>query len=218
MLNGANHFAYGVDGRWEIIAAQNCVLQSDGSYILTDLLRGRFGSEWATALHATNDHLVFLDTSSLQFVASNLNTIGMARTYRGITTGKTIDTDSNRTMTYNGVNLKCLSPVYLDGNRNPSTSDWTLTWLRRTRKGGELRDLVDVPLSETSESYSMDIFSDGTYTTVKRTLAAATPTAVYSSVNQVSDFGSNQTTLFVKVYQLSSTTGRGYPLTTSITR
>lgn len=218
MLNGSNHFAYGLDGRWEIIAAQNCVLQSDGSYVLTDLLRGRFGSEWATGLHAANDHLVLLNTASLQFVTNNLNVIGMARTYRGITTGKTLDSDSNRTMTYNAVNLKCLSPVYLNGNRNPSTNDWTLTWIRRTRKGGELRDLVDAQLSEASESYSIDIFSDGTYATVKRTLAATTQTTAYTSAQQVADFGGNQATLYVKVYQISATTGRGYPLTVSITR
>ena len=36
--------------------------------------------------------------------------------------------------------------------------------------------------------------------------------------NQVTDFGSNQATLYVKVYQLSANVGRGYPLTTSITR
>ncbi|PUA17255.1 phage tail protein [Glaciimonas sp. PCH181] len=218
MLNGANHFACGMDGRWEIIAAQNCVLQADGSYILTDLLRGRFGSEWATGLHAANDHLVLLNTANLQFIASNLNVIGMARSYRGITTGKTLDSDSDRTMTYQGVNLKCLSPVYLNGNRHPTTRDWTLTWIRRTRKGGELRDLVDAPLSEVSEAYSIDVFTDGTYLTVKRTLAATAPTVVYSSANQVADFGSNQVTLYVKIYQLSATTGRGYPLITRITR
>ncbi|WP_313919878.1 phage tail protein, partial [Tahibacter sp.] len=51
MLGGANHFAYGADGRWEIIAAQDCTLVSGTSYVLQNLLRGRFGSEWAMGLH-----------------------------------------------------------------------------------------------------------------------------------------------------------------------
>ena len=38
------------------------------------------------------------------------------------------------------------------------------------------------------------------------------------SAQQVADFGSNQATLYVKVYQLSANVGRGNPLTTSITR
>ncbi|MGZ9713894.1 phage tail protein [Glaciimonas sp. GNP009] len=218
MLNGANHFAYGVDGRWEIIAAQNCILQADGTYSLTDLLRGRFGSEWATGLHAINDRLVLLDSANLQFVTSSLNTIGMARTYRAITNGKTIDSDGNRTMTYKGVNLKCLSPVYLNGSRDPASRDWTLTWIRRTRKGGELRDFIDAPLSEASESYAIDIFADSSYGTVIRKLTALLPTVIYDNASQVTDFGIIQATLYIKIYQLSATTGRGSPLTATITR
>jgi hypothetical protein len=40
----------------------------------------------------------------------------------------------------------------------------------------------------------------------------------YTSAQQVTDFGSNQAKLYVKVYQLTEHVGRGKPLTTSITR
>jgi len=61
--------------------------------------------------------------------------------------------------------------------------------------------------------------SSGTYTTLKRTFFSLTSeTTPYTSAEQVADFGSNQSTLYVKVYQISATVGRGYPLTTSITR
>jgi hypothetical protein len=218
MLNGANHFAYGVDGRWEIIAAQNCVEQEDGSFILTDFLRGRFGTEWATGLHQANDVLVLLNTTSLQFISTNINAIGLERTYRGITAGKSLDSADDLAFTYRAVNLECLSPVYLNGSRDPASGDWSLNWIRRTRIGGEWRDLVDATLGETSESYEMDIYADGTYATVKRTISATTPSLTYSSAAQVTDFGSNQSTLYIRLYQLSSITGRGYPLETSITR
>lgn len=219
MLNGSNHFAYGAHGRWEIIAAQNCTLQGDGSYVLTDLLRGRFGSEWACGLHVTGDRIVFLDASSLAFVTANINTVGMARTYRGITSGKGISTDRDRAFTYAGVNLECLSPVYLNGNRHPTTNDWSLDWIRRTRVGGEWRDYVDATLGEAAQSYEVEIYSSAAYTTLKRTISSlTTPAASYTSANQVTDFGSNQATLYVKAYQLSANVGRGYPLTTSITR
>lgn len=218
MLNGANHFAYGAHGRWEIIAAQNCTLQGDGSYILTNLLRGRAGTEWACGLHGDYDSLVLLDSAVLPFLSTSIDTIGTARTYRAVTVGQTLAEVADTTFTYAGVNLECLSPVYLNGNRHPSTNDWSLDWIRRTRVGGEWRDYVDAPLSEASESYEVDIFSGGTYTTLKRTLASSTPTVAYTSAQQVTDFGSNQATLYVKVYQLSANVGRGYPLTTSITR
>ncbi|MBL8254671.1 MAG: hypothetical protein JNJ76_13840, partial [Candidatus Competibacter sp.] len=109
-------------------------------------------------------------------------------------------------------------PISLSGNRDASTNDWSLTWIRRTRTGGEWRDYVDAALGETQESYQIDVFSDGTYAAVKRTIATNTAAASYSSVDQVTDFGGNQTTLYVKIYQLSATIGRGYPLISSITR
>jgi len=219
MLGGANHFAYGIDGRWEIIAAQNCTLQGDGSYVLTDLLRGRQGSEWACGLHVAGDKIVLLDSTRLAFVGSSLNSIGLLRTYRGITSGKALDSAADNDFAYTGVNLECLSPCYLNGNRHPTSNDWSLDWLRRTRVGGAWRDYVDATLGETTQSYEIDIFSSAAYTTVKRTLTGlSTPTAAYTSAQQVTDFGSNQATIYVKVYQLSANVGRGYPLTTSITR
>lgn len=212
-----NWFAYGKDGRWEIIAAKTATLQGDGSYILQDFLRGQLGTEWASGLHVANDSFVRLSAADLEFVSVNASTIGSARNYRGITAGKALDTDSNRAFTYNGVNLECLSPVHATGDRHPTSNDWTLTWVRRTRFAG-WRNYVDAALGETTESYEVDVYSSSAYTTVLRTLTSATQTVAYTSANQVTDFGSNQATLYLKIYQLSATVGRGYPLTISITR
>lgn len=220
MFNGANHFAYGAHGRWEIIAAQTCTLQGDGSYVLTNLLRGRAGTEWAMSTHVSGDEVIALDTS-LSFLTSNTNSIGLARSYQAVTEGRAISSSASDQVafTYSAVNLKPLSPVYLNGNRHPTTNDWTLTWIRRTRIGGAWRDLVDASLGEASELYDVEIYSSGAYTTLKRTLSALTgQTVAYTSAQQVTDFGSNQATLYVKIYQLSATVGRGYPLITSITR
>lgn len=218
MLNGGNHFAYGSPGRWEIMAARTITLQGDGSYLLQDMLRGRFGTEHNTGNHAVADAIVLLNDVDNVLIGVDSSTIGLSRLYRGITMGRQIDSDSDHSFTYNAVNLECLSPVYLNGNRHPSTNDWTLTWIPRTRIGGEWRDLVDAPISEATEAYEVDIFSDGTYTTVSRTLTSSTPTVAYTSAQQVTDFGSNQATLYVRVYMMSATVGRGFPLQTSITR
>src|SRR5574337_1279938 len=160
MLAGANHFAYGAHGRWEILAAL----------------------------------------------------------IRPVTVDADFDEVLDEAFTYTGVNLKPLSPADLNGNRHPTINDWTLTWLRRARINTEWRDSVDVALDEASEAYEVEIWTSG-YTTLKRTLTGLTSaTATYSSANQVADFGSNQATLYLKIYQLSASVGRGYPLTTSITR
>lgn len=217
LFSGANHFAYGADGRWEIIAAQTCTLISGTSYVLRDLMRGRFGTEWAMGLHAAGDSLVLLDTTDVALIEADSSVIGLAYPYRGITVDRDISTDTDRSFTYRGVNLKPLSPVYLNGNRD-AANDWSLSWLRRTRTGGEWRDYVDADLGESSEAYEVDVYADGTYTVVKRTITASTPACAYSSANQVTDFGAPQSTLYLKIYQLSAVVGRGYPLTADITR
>lgn len=218
MLNGSNYFAYGAHGRWEIIAAQNCVLQLDGSYQLTDFLRGRYGTEIYSGTHVANDSIIYLASASMMFVPLNNADIGLSRDYKAVNFQSTLDTATAVPFIYAGVNLECLSPVYLNGNIHPSTNDWTLTWVRRSRTDGEWRDLVDAGLGEATESYEIEIFSNNTFTTVLRTLTATTQTSAYTSAQQVTDFGSNQATLYVRIYQLSATVGRGYPLQSSITR
>jgi hypothetical protein len=217
MFNGSNWFAYGNDGRWEIIAAQNCVLQLDGTYILSDLLRGQRGTEWATGLHSVFDKLIGLTEASLSFLSVNSATIGTDYLYRGVTSGAIFQSAEDQAFGYDAVNLECLSPVHLTGSRHPTTRDWTLSWTRRSRYD-QWRDYVDTPLGEATESYTVQIYSSSTYATLKRTISVTAQTASYTSAQQVTDFGTNQATLYCKIYQNSATVGAGYALTQAITR
>jgi hypothetical protein len=99
-----------------------------------------------------------------------------------------------------------LSPAHVRGVR--SAGDLAITWIRRTRTGGDSWDAVEVPLAEESERYEIDIL-DGT--TVKRTLSATTPAATYTAADQTTDFGAPQSSIAVRVSQLSTTFGRGTP-------
>ncbi len=217
MLNGANYFAYGAAGRWEIIAAQNCVQQGDGSWLLTTLLRGRFGTEWAAGQHAVGDTVVYLPDADLVFVGLPSALLNAPADYRGISNGRSIDTDTTRSATYTGANLKPLAGVNPGGSRD-AAGNWTITWNRRTRINGELANYVDVPVGESTESYEIEIYTSSAYTTLKRTLTASTPSVAYSAALQVTDFGSNQATLYVRIYQLSAAVGRGYVLQATLTR
>lgn len=210
VMNGTNHFAYGYPGRWEIIAAQKCALGINNNYVLSDFLRGRFGTEWAMGLHSDGDTVVLLDTEDIAAIGMSVSNIGIEKTYRAITQGQAIETGADKKFTYVGVNLECLSPISLSGDRAPS-GDWTFKWIRRSRTDWEWRDNVDVSLGETVEAYEVDIFADNTYTTVKRTVTASTPTCGYTNAQQVTDFGAVQGDVFWEVYQLSSVVGRGYP-------
>jgi hypothetical protein len=102
--------------------------------------------------------------------------------------------------------LKPLSPAHVRGAR--SGGDLLLTWVRRTRLGGDSWDGIDVPLGETEERYEIDIL-DGA--TVKRTLTATTPAATYTAAQQTADFGAPQPSIALRIYQMSATRGRGTP-------
>ena len=73
------------------------------------------------------------------------------------------------------------------------------------------------PLGETTEAYEVEIFSSSAFTTVKRVIQAFSGrTATYTSDQQITDFGSNQTVLYVRVYQMSDAVGRGHELEATI--
>lgn len=218
LLGGANHFAIGADGRWEIVGAMTCTQLGDNSWVLSNLLRGRYGSEWAIGLHQALDRVVLLDEARIPFINATLDKIGIPAVYRGITNGEPIDSGTDVQFTYSGVNYECLAPIYINGGIDPVTKDWTVTWVRRTRVGGEWRDYIDAPLSETSESYEAEIWDSG-FNTLKRTITGLTSaTFTWTAAQQITDFVIEQQTIYVKIFQLSDKVGRGYPAQTSLTR
>jgi hypothetical protein len=89
-----------------------------------------------------------------------------------------------------------------------SAGDLTIEWTRRTRAGGDSWAVPDVPLSETVEAYEVEIL-DGV--TVRRTLTASIPTVVYSSAQQIADFGAPPASVSLRVYQLNGSGSRGTP-------
>jgi len=207
MLTGMNYAAYGADGRWEIIRFQNAVLQADGSYLLSGFVRGDRGTEWATGLHAAGDYFVLLDDPDNAFIDMATASIAVPLLYRAVTVGNAIDSAADQQFTYQGVNLKPLSSVFAKGLRNGS-GDLSVTFIRRSRLSSSWwNNGVEAPVGETSESYSIDIMSG---TTVKRTITATTQSFTYLAADQVTDFGSVQASITLRIYQVSSVIGRGY--------
>ena len=107
---------------------------------------------------------------------------------------------------YQGLGLRPLSPVHVKATR--ASGDFQITWIRRTRSGGDSWELPEVPLGEESESYEVEIL-DGA--TVKRTLSTSQPNVTYSSADQIADFGAVQPSVSIKVYQTNVIFGRGAP-------
>jgi len=118
---------------------------------------------------------------------------------------------AERAFAFRGVARRPLSPVHVRGTR--TGSDLTITWIRRTRRGGDSWETVEVPLSEPIESYEVDIL-DGD--DVVRTISTSTPRATYTGGQQSADFGAAPSTVGIRVYQLNSEWGRGSPAAATI--
>lgn len=209
MLSGLNYAAYGAHGRWEIVRFQSATLQADESYLLSGFVRGERGTEWATGLHTASDYFILLDDPDNAFIGMSIESLGASRDYRAVTAGTTLDSSSSISFNYQGVNLECLSPVYAKGTRDGS-SNFTGIFTRRSRLSSSWWVAgVQAPVGEASESYEIDVMSGST---VKRTIAVTSPSFTYSAANQTTDFGSAQSSITFRIYQLSELVGRGYPL------
>lgn len=210
MYNGANHFAYGAHGRWEIIAAMTVTEESDDTYTLQNLMRGRFGTERYMTTHGTTDQIILLDQGLLRFVGMDVASVNLSRLWRAVTRGAAIDSATDAALAYSAVNLTPLSPVdiitFFDVSNNA-----TIVGTRRSRLAVEAFSGGATPLGETNEAYEVEIY-DTAYTTLKRTITGLSSlSASYTAAQQTTDFGGTRSRFGVRAYMLSPVIGRGYP-------
>ncbi|MDX2350411.1 MAG: phage tail protein [Porticoccus sp.] len=205
MMASEHWCAYGADDRWELIRFAGATLETDGSYTLDTLIRGSRGTEWATGLHEDYDTFVYLADADMAFLGGDIQYLNTGRLFRGLTTGQDIDDVTDTTFSYDGENLKPFSPVLASAAYR--SDDILLSWVRRSRLNHNFYTTGVLPvLGEDSEAWQIDIM-DGA--TVVRTLTATDEAATYTSAQQVTDFGANQTSITCNIYQISATVGRG---------
>lgn len=197
VLNGANRALIGS----EIIQFKTATANGLRTYVLSGLLRGRNGTEFAIATHGASESFVML-VSTIN-VAGLYDEIGVERYYKAVTRGKTLDWGTATAFTNTGVALRPYAPCQLGGGRDGS-DDITLTWVRRTRIGGSWLDYSDVPLSESAEQYLVYIYEDSSYASVKHSIVASAQTATYTAAQQTADFGSAQSTIYWAVGQVGT--------------
>ncbi len=208
--NNALALANGQGGH-EIIQFANAALIGPGTYRLSGLLRGAGGSEAAMADTVPASAAFALLDASLVALASGSDWIGREATWRigarrlGPADGAAVQI----TATVEGLALKPLAPVHLNASREGS--DIRLTWIRRTRTGGDNWDLVEVPLAEESEAYRLTLYGSGG--TVMARYDSPTPSFLYTRAQQTADFGSLPSSLTFTVCQLSALVGEGFAAT-----
>lgn len=208
MLAGGNAALCG----GEILQFQKAELIGDGLYELSGLLRGRKGSEAGAANHQVGEDFVLLSESAVQFVACPAEERGRSFFFRALSGGQSLGSADDQVATLEMRTLRPLAPVQVRGVR--AGGDLTLSWSRRARINGSWCDFVDVPLDETQELYDVEILKNGD---VIRTLSGLGESrVVYTAAMQSADFGSAQTAVTVRVYQVSPRYGRGDAATATI--
>lgn len=205
LLAGANVAVIGN----EVLYFRDATLTAANTYNLTGFLRGRRGTEQHIAGHAINDRFVLMGGSGITRPAMATTDINVDRFYKGVTFGSSQASSPTVTNRNTAAGLKPYSPVFTAGYREAGTNDWKIIWVRRGRLDNNWRDSVDVPLGETTESYSIDIYN-AAGTLVLRTLTSVVQSLTYTSAQQVTDFGSSQAAIKVQIYQVSATVGRGF--------
>jgi hypothetical protein len=186
---------------------------------LSVLLRGRRGTEWATGSHAAGERAVALtDTSLLRTTLADAE-LNALRFYKAVTVGGTLAEGTRKSLTFLGRSFMPYAPVHVTGSVSGSPADWTIAWVRRSRLGGAWKDGADIPLGEESEAYEIDVMNG---VDVVRTITAtpsaggslvipASRQATYGAADQIADFGIEQASITVRIYQISTSVGRGFP-------
>jgi len=207
VLNGANAAAFGVNGRWEIIQFLTATLEVDGSYTLSNLLRGRRGTEHNTANHVIGDQFILLTETSLTRLNLEAADIDAAYLYKAVTIGNSLDETTAVPFTNTGVSITPFSPVDITGDRDGS-NNLTTTFKRRDYAGYTSK--YALPMSEDTESYELEYWNTAISVQYGGTKTATSETHSYLASEQTTDGATPGQSFHVKIYQISATVGRGY--------
>jgi GTA TIM-barrel-like domain/Putative phage tail protein len=211
LLEGRNLAALSrPDGSWEVLQFRTVELIAPNTYRLTQLLRGQAGSDASSASTVLTDATFILLDGAITPVGLSLADLHRPFNWRYGPANKDIGSASyaTRALAFHGVGLRPLSPVHVRATR-ATNGDMTLSWIRRTRIGGDSWELADVPLGEDSERYEIDILDPAAPAVTVRTLSASAPSVIYAQAQQIADFGAPQSACHVRVHQLSALLGRG---------
>ncbi|MCC0079148.1 MAG: glycoside hydrolase/phage tail family protein [Rhodobacter sp.] len=205
MLDGANLAAIGSGAEWELFQFRDATVLEPGVWRLGGLWRGQFGTEPVMPASWAPGALVVLLNGAPRQVDVAASARGVARRWRigpaALAYDDPVYVDSTQAFAGNG--LRPYAPVFLTAVRD-GAGNLVLSWIRRTRQGGDSWDTAEVPLSEEAERYRVRIAQGGT---VLRTIDVSAPQHVYTLADQGQDGVAGAFT--VSVAQVSAVYGAG---------
>lgn len=209
VLAGANALAVAsASGTFEVMQFADARLDSDGSWVIGRLLRGQAGTEDAARVGAPAGARLVLINGALAPVPFALETRDQTLALRAGPVGADIFGPAYRTGTavWTARALRPLAPVRLAARGDGG--DLALSWIRRTRIGGDSWAAGEVPLAENIELYRVEIADE---TGVRRTLEVSEPRLTYTAAAIAADFGAGGPggPVTIRVAQVSDSVGAG---------
>ena len=209
-------------GVWEVLQAAEAELISPGRYRLSRLLRGQRGTEGAQGNPAPAGARVVLLDQNVVPLPITRSELGIAYNWRVGPASDPVASESYTAASFTpaGAGLRPFSVAHVEQPfRTPRVpGDLTIRWTRRSRAPAADSWLgLEVPMVEEVEAYEVEIL-DGSGA-VLRTLSASGPSVVYSGAAQTEDFGAPLgpgDALGVRIFQLSTAVGRGWPKSTTL--
>ncbi|MBO6759214.1 MAG: glycoside hydrolase TIM-barrel-like domain-containing protein [Roseibium sp.] len=192
-------------GEWELLQFAHAELTGTNTYRLSKLLRGQKGSEAAMGAPG-GARIVFLAGSIAQPTIERAQ-LDLPLNWQVGPAGAAVGSPAFQSyqVTMTGKGERPLSPVHLRAAEQPG-GDLLLTWIRRTRIGGDGWEQAEVPLGEDTEAYDIEIRQGGT---LRRTFETPSPSVIYTAADQATDLGAAGLPFTWSVFQISATYGRG---------
>ncbi|ARK56314.1 hypothetical protein BOC36_24915 [Burkholderia pseudomallei] len=209
----------------ELFFFRNATQIAANTYVVSGFLRGRGGTEYAMATHSAGDTFVLLDATRIASMPLQLTDIGTQLSFETFLLNMFGGTPSAvQNLTPTNARVKPLSPALFTAGHGSaaSTSDISLSWIRRARVNAQWLDGTDVALDESSESYQLQVLNG---TNVVRTVvvtgpftAPNVPAYTYTASQISADGFSAGNTIGFSVAQNSDQGVLGHATTTSLVR
>lgn len=206
VLNGANRLAIGSasSDQWEILQFSNAELIGPDTYLISNRLRGQFGTDAILPdIWPVGSKVVLLDKAVGQIsLSSNLR--NLVQSYRVGPAKMAIDSSSYTQidLAFSGAGLRPYAPCHLRVTQ--TTEGDEISWIRRSRIGGDSWEVPSVPLSEEVEQYQIRVFAGGV---LKRDVVLNSPSWMYTDAMKLADVTTEG--YRVEVAQLSAVYGAG---------
>jgi hypothetical protein len=209
---GANAAAIETPAGWEVMQFRDATLGADGQWTLQGLLRGQNGTEEEAASGAPAGARFVLLNGAVAQAALPFDLRGLSFDWSAGPADDHPTEATFRIKTFAGTaaGLAPLAPAHLLAVETPA-GDLTVSWKRRTRKGGDSWEGEDVPLGEAYERYRVEIYAGADRI---RTSETVTTGFIYAAADIAADFPpgaypAGRPPLTVRVAQLSDRVGPG---------